>query len=66
MVGYWKRRWRMIFRFSGSEKEYFIPSFSRVTVASWVTMSTTLESPQHGSWSYFCQCPVCEATLDNQ
>ena len=41
-VGYWKRRWRMILRLRGSEKEYFIPSSSgrRTTLASWVTMST--------------------------
>ena len=41
MVGYWNRRWRITFRFSGSEKEYFIPSVSRTTWACWVTMSTT-------------------------
>ena len=40
-VGYWKRRWRMMFRLRGSEKEYFIPSERRTTVASWVTMSTS-------------------------
>ena len=33
IVGYWKRRWRRMFRFRGSEKEYFIPSYRRVTVA---------------------------------
>ena len=42
-VGYWNRRWRRMFRFRGSEKEYFIPcpSGRRTTWASWVTMSTT-------------------------
>ena len=40
-VGYWKRRWRAMLRLRGSEKEYFMPSLSRTTWASWVTMSTT-------------------------